>query len=55
MFELRIWNLSSECPVLGMFPVEYFNKDENSTGSLTAGLSDNAEKISGLAGTTLGT
>jgi ATP-binding cassette subfamily B (MDR/TAP) protein 1 len=35
--------------------VEYFDKDENSAGGLTASLSDNAQKISGLAGITLGT
>lgn len=35
--------------------VEYFDKDENSAGGLTASLSDSAQKISGLAGITLGT
>jgi ATP-binding cassette, subfamily B (MDR/TAP), member 1 len=35
--------------------VEFFDKDENSTGGLTGSLSDNAQKINGLAGITLGT
>ncbi|KAH7103350.1 multidrug resistance protein 1 [Auriculariales sp. MPI-PUGE-AT-0066] len=35
--------------------IEFFDRDENSTGSLTSSLSDNAQKISGLAGVTLGT
>lgn len=35
--------------------IEFFDKDENSTGGLTASLSDNAQKISGLAGITLAT
>lgn len=34
--------------------IEYFDKDENSTGSLTSGLSDNPQKVNGLAGVTLG-
>ncbi|EKM58407.1 uncharacterized protein PHACADRAFT_252704 [Phanerochaete carnosa HHB-10118-sp] len=34
--------------------IEYFDEDEHSTGSLTAGLSDKPEKIEGLAGVTLG-
>jgi ATP-binding cassette subfamily B (MDR/TAP) protein 1 len=34
--------------------VEFFDKEENSTGSLTSTLSDNPQKISGLAGVTLG-
>lgn len=34
--------------------IAYFDEDRNSTGSLTTGLSQNAEKISGLAGVTLG-
>ncbi|EIW81035.1 ste6-like protein [Coniophora puteana RWD-64-598 SS2] len=35
--------------------VEYFDRDENATGVLTANLSDNPQKINGLAGITLGT
>ncbi|KAF8133779.1 ste6-like protein [Boletus edulis] len=35
--------------------IEYFDKDEHSTGSLTASLSDNPQKVNGLAGVTLGT
>ncbi|KAF9242532.1 P-loop containing nucleoside triphosphate hydrolase protein [Melanogaster broomeanus] len=35
--------------------IEFFDKDENSTGALTANLSDNPQKINGLAGVTLGT
>ncbi|KZT18619.1 P-loop containing nucleoside triphosphate hydrolase protein [Neolentinus lepideus HHB14362 ss-1] len=34
--------------------IEYFDKEENSTGSLTSGLSDNPQKVNGLAGITLG-
>ncbi|THG99670.1 hypothetical protein EW026_g2717 [Hermanssonia centrifuga] len=34
--------------------VEFFDKDENSTGGLTSGLSDKPQKIEGLAGVTLG-
>ncbi|KLO15998.1 P-loop containing nucleoside triphosphate hydrolase protein [Schizopora paradoxa] len=34
--------------------IEFFDKDENSTGSLTSSLSDNPEKVNGLAGVTLG-
>ncbi|KAF9242534.1 P-loop containing nucleoside triphosphate hydrolase protein [Melanogaster broomeanus] len=34
--------------------IEFFDKDENSTGALTANLSDNPQKINGLAGVTLG-
>ncbi|KAK2465352.1 hypothetical protein APHAL10511_002706 [Amanita phalloides] len=35
--------------------IEYFDRDENSTGALTANLSDNPQKVNGLAGITLGT
>ncbi|KIM74275.1 hypothetical protein PILCRDRAFT_828358 [Piloderma croceum F 1598] len=35
--------------------IEFFDKDENSSGGLTGSLSDNAQKINGLAGITLGT
>ncbi|KAF9221679.1 P-loop containing nucleoside triphosphate hydrolase protein [Gyrodon lividus] len=35
--------------------IEYFDRDENSTGALTANLSENPQKINGLAGVTLGT
>ncbi|KAG6377083.1 P-loop containing nucleoside triphosphate hydrolase protein [Boletus reticuloceps] len=38
-----------------LLTVEYFDKDEHSTGSLTASLSENPQKINGLAGVTLGT
>jgi ATP-binding cassette, subfamily B (MDR/TAP), member 1 len=34
--------------------IEFFDKDENSTGSLTSALSDNPQKVNGLAGVTLG-
>ncbi|OCH89914.1 P-loop containing nucleoside triphosphate hydrolase protein [Obba rivulosa] len=34
--------------------VEFFDKDENNTGQLTSTLSDNPQKINGLAGVTLG-
>ncbi|KAF9238097.1 P-loop containing nucleoside triphosphate hydrolase protein [Melanogaster broomeanus] len=34
--------------------IGFFDKDENSTGALTANLSDNPQKIDGLAGITLG-
>ncbi|THH26451.1 hypothetical protein EUX98_g7736 [Antrodiella citrinella] len=34
--------------------VEYFDVDENSTGQLTSGLSENPQKVNGLAGITLG-
>ncbi|EMD39893.1 hypothetical protein CERSUDRAFT_81221 [Gelatoporia subvermispora B] len=34
--------------------VEFFDKDENNTGQLTSALSDNPQKINGLAGVTLG-
>ncbi|KAF9242533.1 P-loop containing nucleoside triphosphate hydrolase protein [Melanogaster broomeanus] len=34
--------------------IQFFDKDENSTGALTANLSDNPQKINGLAGVTLG-
>ncbi|KAG6837188.1 hypothetical protein H0H93_013415 [Arthromyces matolae] len=34
--------------------IEFFDKDDNSTGSLTANLSDNPQKVNGLAGVTLG-
>uniref|UniRef100_A0A8H7Y479 P-loop containing nucleoside triphosphate hydrolase protein n=1 Tax=Psilocybe cubensis TaxID=181762 RepID=A0A8H7Y479_PSICU len=34
--------------------IAFFDKDENSTGSLTSQLSDNPQKVDGLAGITLG-
>ncbi|KAL0573652.1 hypothetical protein V5O48_008298, partial [Marasmius crinis-equi] len=34
--------------------VEFFDQDEHSTGSLTTDLSDDAQKVNGLAGITLG-
>ncbi|TFK74865.1 multidrug resistance protein 1 [Pluteus cervinus] len=34
--------------------IEFFDKDENSTGGLTSSLSENPQKVFGLAGTTLG-
>ncbi|KAI5121086.1 hypothetical protein M0805_008599 [Coniferiporia weirii] len=34
--------------------VEFFDEDKNSTGALTASLSDNPQKVNGLAGVTLG-
>ncbi|KIP05158.1 hypothetical protein PHLGIDRAFT_129050 [Phlebiopsis gigantea 11061_1 CR5-6] len=34
--------------------IEFFDRDENSTGQLTSSLSDNPQKIHGLAGVTLG-
>ncbi|KAF9781642.1 P-loop containing nucleoside triphosphate hydrolase protein [Thelephora terrestris] len=34
--------------------IEFFDKEENSTGTLTTGLSDSPQKMSGLAGITLG-
>ncbi|KAJ3557819.1 hypothetical protein NM688_g1271 [Phlebia brevispora] len=34
--------------------IEFFDKDENSTGQLTSNLSDNPQKVHGLAGVTLG-
>ncbi|KAI0789769.1 P-loop containing nucleoside triphosphate hydrolase protein [Abortiporus biennis] len=34
--------------------IAFFDKDENSTGQLTSTLSDNPQKINGLAGVTLG-
>ncbi|TFK40835.1 P-loop containing nucleoside triphosphate hydrolase protein [Crucibulum laeve] len=34
--------------------IEFFDKDEHSTGSLTSSLSDNPQKVNGLAGITLG-
>jgi ATP-binding cassette subfamily B (MDR/TAP) protein 1 len=34
--------------------IEFFDKEENSTGSLTANLSENPQKVNGLAGVTLG-
>ena len=55
MLWLPICNLALDYPILGIFPVEYFDDDENSTESLTGGLRDNAQKINGLAGTTLAT
>ncbi|KAG1878637.1 P-loop containing nucleoside triphosphate hydrolase protein [Suillus tomentosus] len=35
--------------------IEYFDNDKNSTGALTSSLSENPQKINGLAGVTLGT
>ncbi|KAG1881998.1 P-loop containing nucleoside triphosphate hydrolase protein [Suillus tomentosus] len=34
--------------------IAYFDKEENSTGALTSNLSDNPQKVNGLAGVTLG-
>ncbi|KAJ2914131.1 hypothetical protein MD484_g6294, partial [Candolleomyces efflorescens] len=34
--------------------IAFFDKDENSTGALTANLSENPQKVNGLAGVTLG-
>ncbi|KAJ7259510.1 P-loop containing nucleoside triphosphate hydrolase protein [Mycena haematopus] len=34
--------------------IEFFDKDENSAGALTSTLSDNPQKVNGLAGVTLG-
>ncbi|KAJ3989819.1 P-loop containing nucleoside triphosphate hydrolase protein [Lentinula detonsa] len=34
--------------------IEFFDRDENNTGALTAELSDNPQKVNGLAGVTLG-
>ncbi|KAH9941048.1 multidrug resistance protein 1 [Amylocystis lapponica] len=34
--------------------VEFFDKEENNTGQLTSNLSDNPQKVNGLAGVTLG-
>ncbi|KAK7461381.1 hypothetical protein VKT23_008560 [Stygiomarasmius scandens] len=34
--------------------IEFFDQDENSTGALTSQLSDNPQKVNGLAGVTLG-
>ena len=34
--------------------VEFFDQDHNSTGSLTSALSENPQKVNGLAGVTLG-
>ena len=34
--------------------IEFFDKEENNTGALTAGLSGNPQKVYGLAGITLG-
>ncbi|KAI0643098.1 P-loop containing nucleoside triphosphate hydrolase protein [Trametes meyenii] len=34
--------------------IEFFDRDENNTGQLTSALSDNPQKINGLAGITLG-
>ncbi|CAA7269322.1 unnamed protein product [Cyclocybe aegerita] len=34
--------------------IEFFDKDKNSTGSLTSQLGDNPQKVNGLAGITLG-
>jgi ATP-binding cassette subfamily B (MDR/TAP) protein 1 len=41
--------------ILPILAVEFFDKDENSSGGLTVSLSDNAQKVNGLAGITLGT
>lgn len=35
--------------------IQFFDKDENSTGALTANLSENPQKVNGLAGITLAT
>ncbi|KAG2345376.1 P-loop containing nucleoside triphosphate hydrolase protein [Suillus weaverae] len=35
--------------------IEYFDNDKNSTGALTSSLSENPQRINGLAGITLGT
>ncbi|KAG1908571.1 P-loop containing nucleoside triphosphate hydrolase protein [Suillus fuscotomentosus] len=35
--------------------IEYFDNDKNSTGTLTSNLSENPQRINGLAGITLGT
>ncbi|CDZ97501.1 p-loop containing nucleoside triphosphate hydrolase protein [Phaffia rhodozyma] len=35
--------------------IAWFDEEKNSTGALTSSLSDNAQKVNGLAGTTLGT
>ncbi|KAJ3756801.1 P-loop containing nucleoside triphosphate hydrolase protein [Lentinula raphanica] len=35
--------------------IEFFDRDENNTGALTSELSDNPQKVNGLAGVTLGT
>ncbi|KAG1758054.1 P-loop containing nucleoside triphosphate hydrolase protein [Suillus lakei] len=35
--------------------IEYFDNDKNNTGALTSSLSENPQKINGLAGVTLGT
>ncbi|KAG2121897.1 P-loop containing nucleoside triphosphate hydrolase protein [Suillus clintonianus] len=35
--------------------IEYFDNEKNSTGALTSSLSENPQKINGLAGVTLGT
>lgn len=35
--------------------IEYFDNDENRTGTLTSSLSENSQRINGLAGVTLGT
>ncbi|KAJ4482117.1 P-loop containing nucleoside triphosphate hydrolase protein [Lentinula aciculospora] len=34
--------------------IEFFDRDENNTGALTSELSDNPQKVNGLAGVTLG-
>ncbi|KZP07050.1 P-loop containing nucleoside triphosphate hydrolase protein [Athelia psychrophila] len=34
--------------------IEFFDREENSTGSLTSRISDNPQKVNGLAGVTLG-
>ncbi|KAF9242527.1 P-loop containing nucleoside triphosphate hydrolase protein [Melanogaster broomeanus] len=52
-------NLTSKLRSLGFKSIlkqdiQFFDKDENSTGSLTANLSENPQKINGLAGPTLG-
>jgi len=48
----RIRNLTFRSILL--HDISYFDEKEHSTGVLTSGLSENAEKISGLAGITLG-
>ena len=47
---LLAWITSLTNPCL----VEFFDKDENSTGGLTSCLSENPQKVNGLAGITLG-
>jgi ATP-binding cassette subfamily B (MDR/TAP) protein 1 len=51
---------SAFCPPLAVcgpsnnFLVEFFDRDENSAGGLTSTLSDNPQKVNGLAGVALG-